>query len=246
MQIVANFEEIPKVQKPCGLTIGNFDGVHRGHQFLLKTLRRRIGNEGTLTVFTFNNHPADVIPSRPKTPPLYPLEYKLKLLEREGVDLVVGLDFTQELAHLSYRDFLIKLREKLPFDLLLLGEGAAFGKKQEGSQERIQVLAAELGFKAEYVKKEQHEEESYSSGRIRAALEQGDLKKVQALLGRPYALYGKVVNNILNAQGLCLPPRGSYRVKIPPDLLAILHINEGIRIESEKNLLECTIEAIFL
>lgn len=246
MQIVPNFEKIPNIQHPCGLTIGSFDGVHCGHQFLLKTLRSRIGNKGILAVLTFNNHPADLIPSRPKTLLLHPLEYKLKLLEREGVDLVIGLNFTKELSSISYKDFLIQLHENFAFDFLLLGEGAAFGRKQEGNQERVEALAKELGFQAEYLKKEKDEKEAYSSGRVRAALEQGDLKKVELLLGRPYALYGKMIKNILPVKGLCLPPKGKYRVRIVPDLLATLHIEDQVRIECKKNLSECTIEAIFL
>jgi riboflavin kinase/FMN adenylyltransferase len=249
MRIAYNLDTIPSLPLPCGLTIGSFDGMHLGHQFLLSTLRAHIGPKGTLALLTFSNHPADVIPGRKKTPLLCSQEYKLQLLERAGVDLAIILEFTHSFAEKSYDTFLKEIFTSLPFSYLVLGEGAAFGKNRQGDEQHIKNLGGKLNFNAIYLNKKKINNENCSSGLIRQYLQEGDLRHVTSLLGRPYALYGKIKNHVLNTEGLCLPPLGTYPIIIRThsrEISGYAHIQENVTIECKENLSECTIEIIFL
>jgi riboflavin kinase/FMN adenylyltransferase len=151
MIIVDEIAEIPKMPTPCGLTIGSFDGVHLGHQYLLKHLRSRVGPSGSIAVLTFRNHPSHVLTHRPQATPLCTLEEKIDLLEKAGVNLLILLSFTPTLAQLSYEQFLRSLHAHYPFSHLVLGKGASFGKNREGTESRITALGQSLGFQAEYL-----------------------------------------------------------------------------------------------
>ena len=183
MLIVKELEEIPSLPHPIGLTIGSFDGVHLGHQKLLQELKKR---SATTAALTFSNHPAEVLSHRPLAPAITSLEEKLELLEKMGIDLVILLKFSDDLVKLPFDEFLKKIRVKLPFALLLLGEGAAFGSGKRGDEEAVKALARELNFQADYLPKQLIDGRPISSGWIREALSQGDLPLVKKLLGRKY------------------------------------------------------------
>lgn len=250
MQITYSLETIPSVPSPIGLSIGSFDGIHRGHQFLIKTLRSFLGKEGTLALITFSNHPADVLSGRKKVPLLCSLRHKLILMEKEGVDLAIVIPFTREFSEIPYDIFLKRLLSILPFSTLVLGKGAAFGKNREGNEENILKAGQELQFTPIYLNKETYEGESFSSGLIRTYLMQGNLTQVTKLLGRPYSLFGEVNEaQFLDTEGLCLPPAGIYPIVIKKDSIIFqgkAHINQDVRLECKENLLGCAIEAIFL
>lgn len=135
MIVVNSLDAIPALPKPIALTIGNFDGVHLGHQHLLQEVKKR----GTAVVLTFSNHPAEVLHKTAPTS-LCSFEEKLGRLKEQGVDLVIALPFTVELSQTPYDQFLRNIQHHLPFDVLVLGEGAVLGHKGEGNAERIQAL----------------------------------------------------------------------------------------------------------
>ncbi|MES2345662.1 MAG: FAD synthetase family protein [Chlamydiota bacterium] len=245
MHIIHSLNAHTASPPPYGLTIGSFDGMHLGHQFLLKTLREQLGPKGTLAALTFSNHPADVIPGLKKAPLLCSFEYKLQLLEKAGVNLAIILEFTSSFSEKSYDVFLKEVFKCIPFSYLILGTGAAFGKNRQGDELHIKNLGKELHFEATYLDKKKVDDENCSSGLIRHYLQQGDIHKVASLLGRPYALYGKIKNHILDTTGLCLPPPGTYSILIN-NIPAKAHINDEVTIECKEILSECTIEAIFL
>lgn len=249
MLICTSIEKVPPLEKPCGLTIGSFDGMHPGHHTLLQALRTRIGDEALLTVLTFNNHPTDVIPSKPKTPLLCSIEYKLELLSRAGVDLVIALDFTKEFSEQPYDLFLTYLKNHLPFSHLVLGKGASFGKDREGNDLNVTRLSHKLGFKASYLEKLKNGDLEFSSGKIREAVIKGDLKQARELLGRPYALYGRLQEGILNTKGLCLPPSGRYPLLIVSGQTkapGTAYIEDQVSIDCEVNFFNQPLEAIFI
>ncbi len=208
------FREISLGAEKKGLTLGNFDGVHRGHHFLLSALRERVGEDGILGVLTFSTRPSYVLKHLPHSPLLCSKQHKIRLLQEAGVDLCFSIPFTEELAAVSYRDFLEKIRKVLPFDYLVLGKGAAFGKKQEGNQERILELAREWGFEAIYLEKAEGAGEVISSRGIRKALSEGALDLVASMLGRPFSILGELQEDgeLVLEEGLCLPPHGSYPI----------------------------------
>lgn len=170
---------------PCGLTIGSFDGVHLGHQQLLRYVRKKVGPQGSLCVLTFSNHPSHILPNREPLSLISSPEDKLHYLQSYGVDIVYLLPFTLELAQLSYEQFLHLVKDSYPFELLVLGEGATLGKKREGTSETIAALGKKLQFSVEYLPKYTVDGEIVSSGKIRECLQKGDLAKAKRLLGHP-------------------------------------------------------------
>ncbi|MBX7067667.1 MAG: FAD synthetase family protein [Parachlamydiales bacterium] len=156
------------------LTIGFFDGVHLGHQALLKRLR----SFPHATILTFSNHPQSII--RPPAPELLiPYETRVELL-REFADQVIVLPFTDEFAATRYEELLDQ------FDLshIILGEGSVFGKNREGNEENVRKYGAQNGITVEYFPKIVFEGEPISSSRIRKALADGKTTLAEQLLGR--------------------------------------------------------------
>lgn len=163
------------MKKKTALTIGFFDGVHLGHQVLLKYLRQHPHT----TILTFSNHPQDVI--KPPSPPLLiPLEEKLALLKPYADELLV-FPFTPEFAATPFDALLAQ------FDLshLILGTGSLFGANRQGTEANVRRYAEKHHFIVEYLPKVLFQGEPISSSRIRSALTSGDLNLVKQLLGRP-------------------------------------------------------------
>lgn len=182
-------EKISFPSVPCCLTMGNFDGVHVGHQALFARGRALIGASGLLAVLTFSNHTAQLIAPSSAPSLIGNEEYKMLLLERAGVDLVMNLAFTPEMAALSYEQFLRRVKGFFPFTYLVFGKRTRFGKDQKGDEEQVKKLQKELGFAAEYLEKMVVLGQEVSSQRIRTLLAEGKLDEVSALLGRRYSLY---------------------------------------------------------
>lgn len=212
---------------PVALTIGNFDGVHRGHVEMLKKLRTEAKKRHLLaSAITFQNHPSTIL--NPGTTPLLicTQEHKKRLLRDAGIDLLYSLPFTKEIAEQTPEDFISHLQSTQPFDLLLLGSDATIGKNRTGTQEHLQSLAQKYGFELEYFPDLTHEGARISSRRIRECIQQGCLKEASFLLGRPYSINGVVIQGQgrgaglgfhtanVAVEGLCTPPFGVYAVKV--------------------------------
>jgi len=186
MQVLTQLETPRSSPTPLALTIGNFDGVHRGHQAILQKLRQKAGDSGTVAVITFSNHPSHVLPCKSPAPLILTPARKLHCLRSCGADLVYLLEFTPKLAQLAYDTFLKKVKEVYPFTFLALGEGATFGKKREGNKQALTELSKELDFTLEYLPKVGEDGEIISSGKIRALLEEGNFAKAKELLGHSF------------------------------------------------------------
>lgn len=156
------------------LTIGFFDGVHLGHQTLLKRLR----SLPHATILTFSNHPGGLF-NPPAPDLLIPLEEKIELL-KQYADEVLVVPFTLELASTPYDELLSQ------FDLshLILGTGSAFGKNREGNETNIRKYAEMRGIAVEYIPKALFNNEPISSSRIRKALAAGERTLAYQLLGK--------------------------------------------------------------
>lgn len=198
----------------CAITVGSFDGVHLGHQALLKKMRKRIGPDGTLVVITFSNHPSHILSHLAPVPLITSRNLKVRYLGEFGADVVYCVPFSEEIAQMTYREFLKKLHQNCPFSLLVLGEGATLGRGREGTQKKVGALGAELGFEAAYIPKRADGSEPISSKRIRQAILEGDLGRANALLGRPFAIEARVdeEKNLLFYKNVAFPLSGSYRV----------------------------------
>ncbi len=194
MLVIEDLQKVPELSRPIALSIGNFAGVHRGHQQLLNRLRERATDKGTTVVLTFSNHPLEVLTGRTPAAEICSSEQKLKLLEKAKVDLVLHLKFTPELAKEPFDLFLRQIKEKVPFSFLILGQGATFGKGKKGDETHVKALEKELDFQAEYLPKTEMDGRAISSGWIREEIEKGNLSQVEKLLGRSYdmQIYKKV------------------------------------------------------
>jgi riboflavin kinase/FMN adenylyltransferase len=180
-------------RKEMLLTIGVFDGVHLGHRHLIAKLKELASKQGNLSgVITFSQHPKEVLSPKTRLPSLTGLEQRLALLEDEGIDIVIPLPFTPQLANLSPKQFLILLKEYLKMKGLVVGPDFALGKGRQGDIDALRKLGQEMDFSLTVVPPLTVDGETVSSTAIRKALAEGDIKQVQRLLGRPFRLQGRV------------------------------------------------------
>ena len=180
--------------RPSAVTIGVFDGVHRGHQHLVRLLLERAREQALATVaVTFNPHPRSVL--RPGTAVSYitSLEERVELLKALGLDAVAVLAFTSELSQLTARDFLSLLVEELDMKLLVVGPDFALGRNREGTVRVIRSVGESLGFRVEVAPLLAEDGEKVGSSAVRQALAEGDVEVAARLLGRPFSLRGPIV-----------------------------------------------------
>ena|SRR3989344_1497756 len=162
---------------PVALTIGMFDGVHFGHQEILKRLKKT-GQK--VAVLTFAPHPLQVLrPQNPSPRPITSPGQKQRLLAHFGVDLLITLPFTLDFAKMPFDALL----EAIPLTHLILGEGSAFGKGRQGTEAAVRSWASGKPISIDYIPQLLLDGERVSSSRIRAALERGDTTEAERLLG---------------------------------------------------------------
>jgi len=192
MQIEAELAGFTPRQETV-LTIGVLDGVHLGHQELIGYLRRQAMARDYLPgVVTFRNHPLDVLSPHTHLPRLTSLEERTRLLQGLGIELIVPLSFTPDLAQLAAGDFVALLQKYLKMRGLVIGPDFALGRGREGDVSALHSLGKERGFWVDVIPPKVINGEVVSSTSIRQALAKGDMSKVKRLLGRPYALTGQV------------------------------------------------------
>lgn len=185
----------------CALTIGNFDGVHRGHQAMLALLRNEADHRGLpACVLTFEPHPRDYFAKRAGAPEKAPariatLRDKLGELERCGVDQVVVLRFDEALASQSPQQFIDGvLREGLGARYVLVGDDFRFGAKRAGDYAMLDAAGPIAGFDVARMLSYEVHGLRVSSSAVREALAAGQMEEAAALLGRPYSISGHVIH----------------------------------------------------
>ncbi|HEX7089735.1 MAG TPA: bifunctional riboflavin kinase/FAD synthetase [Longimicrobiales bacterium] len=198
---------LPRLPRGSAITIGTFDGVHRGHRAVLEELRRQAETAGRPSVLvTFDPHPLRVV--RPEAAPrlLTTLVEKKELLAEAGLEYAVFLPFTPALARLTARQFVEDiLIARLQLAHLIVGYDHGLGRGRSGDIETLRRLGAELGFAVDVVEAVELEGVAISSSRIRRALEGGDVTTAAAALGRPYSLRGVVVRGDGRGRALGFP-----------------------------------------
>ncbi len=183
----------------CALTIGSFDGVHRGHQAMLALLVNESRHRGLQScVLTFEPHPRDFFAARgaPAAPArIAPLRDKLAELARCGLDRVALLRFDAALAALSPHDFIDRvLLQSLRARYVLVGDDFRFGAKRAGDYALLDAAGDRQGFDVARMQSYEVHGQRVSSSAVRAALAAGDMDQAANLLGRPYAISGRVVH----------------------------------------------------
>ncbi|MEW5893272.1 MAG: bifunctional riboflavin kinase/FAD synthetase [Pseudomonadota bacterium] len=185
----------PHALRPNAVTIGNFDGVHLGHQAMLARLTARATSVGALpTVLTFEPHPREIFTPAAAPTRLTSLREKLEILRSLGVAHVHICRFTRAFAALSAEDFVRRiLAEGLKARYVLVGDDFRFGARRAGDLALLKQMGAQLGFEAEALPTVAAAGQRASSTAVREALAAGDMAQAAQLLGRPYSISGRVV-----------------------------------------------------
>ena len=205
MQVEKELARI-KPQKDTMISVGVFDGVHLGHQRLLTHLRDEARNKNLLScVVTFKSHPEVILGGANKLLWLSDLETRTELIRSLGIDIVIALPFSAELARLTARRFVELLKEHLRIRGLIVGPDFALGRDREGDAEKLRLLGKEMNFSVEVIPVVVIDGLVVSSSTIREALAEGDMKKVEKLIGRYFSLMGVVVTGDRRGRSLGFP-----------------------------------------
>jgi riboflavin kinase/FMN adenylyltransferase len=190
MQIFRQLAEVPPNFGPTVATIGNFDGVHRGHQWVIAEVVARARALGVRSIaITFDPHPARVLRPESTQPLITPLDEKLALLAATGIDAVLILPFTKEFSRTSARTFATEvLQQVLHVTELHEGENFHFGYQAKAGIDSLEMLGRELGFGVRVYTPQTIRGKAISSSTIRQLIANGDVSHVRALLGRSFAI----------------------------------------------------------
>jgi riboflavin kinase / FMN adenylyltransferase len=222
---------LPPDVRATVVTVGTFDGVHRGHRDVLDRLASRAQSLGLRSILvTFDPHPLEVV--NPSAAPLLLTvgEEKREVLAESGIDYLAVVPFTPVLARFSAEQFVsLVLRDRFRMAHLLMGYDHGFGRNREGDVEKLQALGARDGFRVEVIPPVSvGDGRPISSTSIRRAIAGGDLERAAHALGRQYSVGGRVVPGAARGRGLgfptinlalpsarkLLPPQGVYAVRV--------------------------------
>jgi riboflavin kinase / FMN adenylyltransferase len=207
VRIVAGSRALPGPLRRGVLTVGNFDGLHVGHQEILRIVTERARDRGgESAVYTFEPHPRRVL--RPESAPrlLTTLEQKLELIEAAGLDVTVVEPFDADFARRSAESFVREvLHERLRPEAVYVGYDFRFGHDREGSMRTLTELGPHLGFAVTIVPEVTVGGRDVNSTRIRELLAEGHVAEAAELLGRPYRVRGKVIEGDRRGRTLGFP-----------------------------------------
>jgi riboflavin kinase/FMN adenylyltransferase len=195
MHIVHDLEKLEKPLINPVLTIGNFDGVHKGHMVLFNKVKERAqAINGQSAVMTFEPHPIKVMKPGNGPPLITPMKEKLDLIAQTGVDVLFCVPFTREFAAISARDFVEDmLLKKIGIKEIVVGYDYTFGHDRLGDISLLEALGGELGFKVHVVKPIYIDRRLVSSTSIRKLVREGEFALAEAFLGRHYQISGTVI-----------------------------------------------------
>lgn len=194
MEFIRGLHNLKAGHRGCVVTIGNFDGVHRGHQAMIERLRehgKRLGLPST--VLTFEPSPREFMDGERAPARLTRLREKFALLQKAGVDRCVVLHFNARLRKLRGSEFIELLDRSLGARAVVVGHDFRFAYRGEADVEVLRAAGPKHGFEVDVVAPVKADGERVSSSAIREALAVGDLKHAAQLLGRPYSMIGRVI-----------------------------------------------------
>jgi riboflavin kinase/FMN adenylyltransferase len=229
MKVIDKLEKTRKKLPYPVLTLGNFDGVHLGHQALFKKLISRARKmNGTSVVYTFVPHPLRVIAPERAPRLLTTYKDKIALIEKSGIDVIICANFTKKFAKITAESFVRDvLHNVIGVKEIIIGANYKFGKGRKGTPELLEETGKELGFEVTILDEIQKNDITISSSRVRALVAKGKVDEASAMLGRLYSVEGIVVEganrgkrllntptaNLLTANEL-LPKDGVYAVTV--------------------------------
>lgn len=232
MELIEHIDKIVKPFNNAVITIGNFDGVHIGHQALFHEVIEKADKiGGTSIVMTFEPHPVRVLKQNGQLPLITLYEQKVELIESSGVDVLICVPFTKEFAAISAKEFVEDLLLKsIGMKAIVVGKDYTFGRNREGNIDLLQIYAKDLGFEvilADWIQASKGFSGRISSTRTRELVMAGKVDEAHKLLGRPYQIRGIVTSgrnrggrllgfptaNIILHDELC-PKNGVYAVTV--------------------------------
>ncbi|HEY2976280.1 MAG TPA: bifunctional riboflavin kinase/FAD synthetase [Pyrinomonadaceae bacterium] len=195
------------IHRPTVLTLGVFDGLHLGHQLIMRTVVKRARETGAIpTVITFDPHPRAVLHPESSPPLLQTLDQKVEGFGVLGIEQTIVIRFDEEFSQTRAEDFLSDVvRDRLHAKEVYLGCGFAFGHNREGNIELLRRVSQTLGFFADEVPEVQFRNQRVSSSKIRALLAEGKVNLARRLLARPYGVEGRVERGAERGAGLGFP-----------------------------------------
>jgi riboflavin kinase/FMN adenylyltransferase len=184
-----------EIARPTVLTLGVFDGLHLGHQLIIRTVVERARATGSVpTAITFDPHPRAVLHPESAPPLLQTLDQKIEAMGLLGIEQAIVVRFTKSFSQIRAEDFLRDVvRDRLLAKEVYLGKGFAFGRDREGNIELLRRVSEDLGFFADEVPEVRLRGRRISSSRIREHLATGLVNLARRMLGRPYGVEGRVV-----------------------------------------------------
>lgn len=214
MVIYRDLEQINRNLIRPVVTIGNFDGVHRGHQQLFQLLKDRAqALGGQAVVITFDPHPIKIMQPERQLPLLTTTEQKLRLLAALELDVVIVHPFSREFGALPARDFVQHyLVDRLGVLEVIIGHDYRFGRNREGNINLLRQLGAEKGFRVRVVDAIRIDDTVVSSTLIRQLIKAGEVKRAQVFLGRPYEVTGEVIHGYGRGSRLLGYPTANLKV----------------------------------
>lgn len=217
-------------QKPLALTIGNFDGVHLGHQALLQQVRQAAQARGLETaVMVFEPHPREFFAPQQAPTRLTSLREKTEIFRAQGIDRMLVCNFTEEFAQMRAEDFIHALHEKLAAKYVLIGDDFRFGSGRAGDFALMEKIGLQHGFEVEAMHSVLHEGVRVSSTAVREALVRGQLDVAERYLGRSYSISGHVEHGNKMGRQLGFPTANIQLQHNRPPLAGIFVVR--VRIE---------------
>jgi len=201
------------------MAIGNFDGVHVGHQTLFrKAAELALAHKGTSIAFTFEPHPLKIIAPEKVPPMLTYFKKKMELIESFGINMVICADFTRKFADQQPRDFSKSiLFEKIAVKEVVVGFDYAFGRGREGTIPYLKKMGEEFGFQVHVVEPFKLDGHTVSSSHVRELIEAGQVETASQFLGRDYSIIGPVITGYKTGQAIGFPTANidTSKVQIP-------------------------------
>lgn len=218
-----------RINEPVVLSIGKFDGLHRGHEKLMGEIARKKKEGLKAVVFTFDIPPKKEVLQK-ETTVLTTNAERMHLFEQIGIDYLIECPFTEEIMHMPAEKFLEMIVERFSVKCIVAGTDCHFGYQRKGDYIMLQNMSKELGYEAIIIEKMQYHGEDISSTFIRKEVEQGNMELVNELLGYSYFVKGEIVHgneigrtigiptaNIQPDKDKLLPPYGVYIVEVKLD-----------------------------
>lgn len=228
MEIIYNLQTIKRSLEPSVVALGTFDGIHLGHQDVIKTAKNYADQYGLkLYVYTFSNNPLETVDKNRAPKKIISNIDKEKIFKELGVDILFNVVFNENLVKITAKEFLTRLNI-LNYECIVVGANYSYGFKSEGNTETLRISSEKNGFKLIVRNLISISDEIISSSNIRAAIANGAIEKANLLLGREYYIKGVVVHgdargrtigfktaniNLKNLD-ILLPQVGVYAVKV--------------------------------